>query len=158
MKVLCDFSHNSILREEIGGRSLWVHRHNAARVLPGRLVFLPGYNCTSSYVCRGGAGAAETIFTMDHGAGKTIDRLRADGRLRELAPARVTRAYDNVSETPAIVLHVSDEGVDEVVRALAERDIAHPVARVRPVAGYRFHWRGRLARLVERLAPRAPRG
>jgi len=156
-EVLCDFSHNSILRETVGGRGLWVHRHNAARVLPGRLVFLPGYSWTSSYVCRGGDGAAGTIYTMDHGAGKTIDRRRAAGALRRLEAGRPTRAYGSESDAPVLVPHWSDEGVDEVVRALAARDVAHPVARLRPLAGYRFHWKGRLARLRERFAARAAR-
>ena len=151
-EVLCDFSHNSILPETVRGRFSWVHRHNAARVVPGRLVFLPGYSWTSSYICRGGDGAVQTIFTMDHGAGQTIDRLKAAGRLRRLDAVRPTRAYGNESGAPVLVPHWSDEGVDEVVRALAARDISHPVARLRPLAGYRFHWKGRLVRLRERFA------
>ncbi len=152
LAVLCDFSHNSILRESVAGRFYWVHRHNAARVVPGRLVFLPGYSWTSSYICRGGDGASETLFTMDHGASKTIDAFRAAGSLRRLDDVHPTRAYDNDSDAPALVPHWSDEGVDDVVRQLAARRIAHPVARLRPLAGYRFHWKGRLARLLGRLA------
>jgi RNA-splicing ligase RtcB len=57
MRLLCDFSHNSIFNETVDGRPMWVHRHNACRVVEGQLVFLPGYANTSSYVCIGSGGA-----------------------------------------------------------------------------------------------------
>ena len=52
---------------------------------------------------------------------------------------------------PVLVPHWSDEGIEHVMAILAERDIARPVARVRPIAGYRFKWKGRLARLRDSL-------
>ena len=149
--LLCDFSHNSILRENFEGRSFWVHRHNAARVLPGRLVFLPGYNYTSSYICLGEGGAGDTLYTMDHGAGKTIDRFMKEGTLRRMDEKFRTRAYDNESYEPAMIPHYSDEGIEQVMEILAGRRIARPIARVRPLAGYRFKWKGRLARLRDSL-------
>lgn len=151
LRLLCDFSHNSIVREAVDGRQMWVHRHNACRVVEGQVVFLPGYGNTSSYICLGGGGARDFLSTMDHGAGKTIDRLRAAGRVRELGNGRATRSYSNSSPVPRIVPHWSDEGVDAVIDVLRHRGIARPIARLRPLAGYRYVWKGRLARARERL-------
>ncbi|MBC7249499.1 MAG: RtcB family protein, partial [Anaerolineae bacterium] len=36
--LLWDSVHNSIRREQVNGRELWVHRHNAARVVPPRWI------------------------------------------------------------------------------------------------------------------------
>ena len=150
--LLCDFSHNSIFREDIGGRPMWVHRHNACRVEPGQLVFLPGYSYTSSYVCIGDDGAIDTMHTMDHGAGKTIDRFRKNGIGRRLENGNVTRAYSNLSAVPDLVPHWSDEGIDKVVEVLAQNRVVKPIARLSPVAGYRYYWRGRLARFKENFS------
>jgi RNA-splicing ligase RtcB len=151
MRLLCDFSHNSIFRETVDGSPMWVHRHNACRVVEGQLVFLPGYANTSSYICSGGTGARYFLNTMDHGAGKTIDRLRKKGLVRELDNGRVTRAYNNESSEPKLIPHWSDEGIDEVIASLRHNDIVRPVARLRPVAGYRYLWKGRLARAREKI-------
>lgn len=153
-EILCDFSHNSIVREEIEGRSFWVHRHNAARVLPGRLVFLPGYAWTSSYICLGEDGARETLFTMDHGAGKTIDLFKARGALRIIDGALPVRSYTSESRMPKLLSLWSDEGLNEVMGILSKKKIARPLARVRPLAGYRFYWKGRLRRFLEKMGGR----
>ncbi len=151
MRLLCDFSHNSIFRETIDGSPVWVHRHNACRVVEGQLVFLPGYSNTSSYICAGSSGARDFLNTMDHGAGKTIDRLKKKGLVRELGNGRVTRSYNNESPEPKQVPHVSDEGIDAVIESLGRNDIVRPVARLRPMAGYRYLWKGRLARAREKI-------
>lgn len=151
IEVLCDFSHNSILPETVDNEMMWVHRHNACRVTPGRLVFLPGYNYTSSYICVGDAGAADFLNTMDHGAGKTIDRFKKKGITRILEDGYVTRNYSNESSEPETVPHYSDEGIDKVIEVLERNRIVRPIARVRPIAGYRYKWKGRLARVKDRI-------
>jgi hypothetical protein len=50
-----------------------------------------------------------------------------------------------------MIPHYSDEGIEQVMEILAGRRIARPIARVRPLAGYRFKWKGRLARLRDSL-------
>jgi RNA-splicing ligase RtcB len=150
MDLLCDFSHNSINRERIGDRDLWLHRHNACRVTEGQLVFLPGFSNTSSYICIGGPGASDYLNTMDHGAGETIKRFMSKGLSRQLEFS--TRVYNNESKNAQIEPHYSDEGIDKVVELLEREKIAMPVARIRPIAGYRYRWKGRLARLKERMS------
>jgi RNA-splicing ligase RtcB len=151
LELLCDFSHNSIFREQVGGRDMWVHRHNACKVNPGQLVFLPGYNNTSSYVCIGDNGAADYLHTMDHGAGKTIDRFLKRNLTGPLDNGRQTRNYTNESIKPEMVPHISDEGIDYVIEVLRNHQIVRPIAKLCPFAGYRYIWKGKLSRAKEKL-------
>ena len=86
--VVADLSHNIIARERIGGRDLWVHRHNAVRLRPpsdfpegslyrkiGQPSMLPGTNRSSSYLLLSREGTACTLNSADHGAGCTVDRF-----------------------------------------------------------------------------------
>ena len=91
---------------------------------------------------------------MDHGAGKTIDRFIAAGIGTELDDGRVTRSYTNESSEPAVRRHHSDEGIDKVVEILHRHRVVRPIARIRPIAGYRYIWKGKLSRAKERLRNR----
>ena len=144
--LVADLSHNTIHRERISGRDLWVHRHNAARIVgPARLpaghpyaglgqpLMVPGTNRTSSFVVVGQDGAEATLLSMDHGAGRTVERWTEAGLLRP-RPDRVTRKYTYKAPGPEILVHQSDEAVEEVMAIAAAGDVARPVARLRPVA------------------------
>jgi RNA-splicing ligase RtcB len=143
--VVADLSHNTIQKERLGGRDLWVHRHNAARTvgpagLPaghpyasiGQPVMVPGTNRTSSYVIVGRDGAAASLFSVDHGAGRTVERFRQEGRL---SPREgVTLKYSYRSREPEPLEHLSDEAIEAVVQVAASEGLAAPAARLRPVA------------------------
>ncbi|MCP4537257.1 MAG: RtcB family protein [Chloroflexi bacterium] len=142
-QLLYDAPHNGVWREQIGERVLWVHRHNAARVVPpsrlpagsvyegtGHPVLLPGTERTSSYLCASGEGAAHTLHSAGHGAGHTVQALSRP--LDE--PARFTRVYGYDDAPVERRPHWSDDGVDAVLGALAAHDIVRPVIRLRPVA------------------------
>ena len=140
--LLWDAPHNSIRWESIAGQELWVHRHNAARVVPpsqmpgdspfartGHPVLLPGTERTSSYLCAAGEGAARTLHSADHGAGRAALQL---GRPLENGPA--TRLYTYERGPAEMRPHLSDDGLEEVLEVLHTHDIVHPVARLRPLA------------------------
>jgi RNA-splicing ligase RtcB len=142
-RLLYDAPHNGIWREQIGQRPLWVHRHNAVRVTPpsrlpadnvyqstGHPVLLPGTECTSSYLCASGEGAANTLHSAGHGAGHTV---QATARPLD-GPARFTRVYGYGGSPVEQRPHLSDDGVDAVLSALSSHDVARPVARLRPLA------------------------
>ncbi|MCR4407754.1 MAG: RtcB family protein [Anaerolineae bacterium] len=150
LALLWDATHNSIRREQVAGRELWVHRHNAARAVPphdtqrqatslpceagspfartGQPVLLPGTCRTSSYLCVADEGAERTLFSVNHGAGQTAERLAipCDGGL--------TRLYSYEGELRFLLSHLSDDGLQAVVQALQADAIARPVARLRPLA------------------------
>ena len=144
--MVADLSHNTIHRERIGGERYWVHRHNAARtvgpsMLPaghpyagiGQPVMVPGTNRTSSFVVVGRAGAADSLHSVDHGAGRTVERFAEAGLLRPVA-GRVTRRYGYASRNPELLEHLTDDAIDEVVAVAARCDVAVPAARLRPIA------------------------
>ncbi|HEY74303.1 MAG TPA: RtcB family protein [Thermoflexia bacterium] len=140
--LLWDAPHNGIRREIIDDRKLWVHRHNAVRVEPpsqtpphspfaqtGQPVLLPGTERTSSYLCVAGDGAANTLHSADHGAGRSALRLG-----RPLNNGAATRLYTYRNALTEMVPHLSDDGVDAVAQVLRACDIARPVARLRPLS------------------------
>ncbi|HEY3174495.1 MAG TPA: RtcB family protein [Candidatus Polarisedimenticolia bacterium] len=146
LRIVADLSHNTIIHEKIGDQRLWVHRHNAARAvgpagLPldhpyrsiGQPVMVPGTNRTSSYVVVARDGAEASLNSMDHGAGRTVQRFENAGLLAP-RPDRVTRKYDYASTGPQILAHLSDDAVDEVMSVAQAGGIAAPAARLRPVA------------------------
>lgn len=142
-RLIYDAPHNGIWRERIGEQVLWVHRHNAARVIPpsrlpadspyrgtGHPVLLPGTERTSSYLCAGSEGAAGSLHSAGHGAGRAVQAL---GRERG-ETVTFTRVYGYGDRRVELRPALSDDGVDAVLQGLVTFDIAHPVARLRPVA------------------------
>ena len=143
-RLVYDAPHNGIWRERIGEQSLWVHRHNSVRVTPpsclpagspyrdtGHPVLLPGTERTSSYLCASGEGAAGYLHSAGHGAGRTA---QAWGRMPR-GPARFTRAYRYGAGAFELRPHLSDDGVDAVLRTISAYDIGRPIVRLRPLGG-----------------------
>jgi tRNA-splicing ligase RtcB (3'-phosphate/5'-hydroxy nucleic acid ligase) len=140
--LLWDAPHNSIRPERVEGETLWVHRHNAARVEPpslepphspfastGHPVLVPGLEITSSYLCSAGEGASGSLYSAAHGAGRTAKSFGLP-----LQDGPVTRVYGYSQAAPELHRHISDAGIRDVVQVLEENDIARPVARLRPAA------------------------
>ena len=142
-RLVYDAPHNGIWRETIGAQSFWVHRHNAVRVTPpsrlpagssycdtGHPVLLPGTERTSSYLCASSEGATSFLHSAGHGAGNAVRALGHESQ----DPSRFTRVYRYGSNSSTPTSHLDDIGVDRVLQALSDHDIARPVARLRPVA------------------------
>lgn len=141
--LLYDLPHNTIRNEAVGGEALWVHRHNAARALPaghadlygpysetGQPVLLPGLNRTSSYVCVAKPGVNESLFSVDHGAGRSALRLARP----DLSGRHTTRLYDYGRGYVSAEPHLTDDGINEVLSVLSSANLACPVVRLRPLA------------------------
>lgn len=127
--LLWDAPHNGIWREAVNGQTMWVHRHNAARVLPGQPVLLPGCERTRSLLCVGGTRAAATLNSVCHGAGQTALQL---GRPLESDESSWLYGYDGKARQS--IRYLSDEGLWAVANVLSSRDIVRVVARLRPLA------------------------
>jgi tRNA-splicing ligase RtcB len=142
--LVYDVSHNGIQAETVAGDRLWVHRHNASRALPaghpglagsryaasGQPLLLPGTHRTSSYLSVARPGTAESLYSVDHGAGRSAARLGSERQDSGL----LTRVYGYSGSCRAEETHLSDNGVGAVVEILREADLARPVARLRPLA------------------------
>jgi tRNA-splicing ligase RtcB len=144
--VLADRSHNVIARERIAGEDLWVHRHNSVRLRPpsdfpegsfegrfGQISMLPGTNRSSSYLILSREGAAGTLHSADHGAGRTVEIFEARGWCRPRGDRRTLKFRYNTAQAEDVA-HVTDEGIDEVVDLLRHSDVAVPAVRLTPLA------------------------
>lgn len=146
-RLVVDSPHNTAYEEEIEGKRAIVHRHNAARAFPasrmaahpvfgttGQPLLLPGTNRTSSYLCVAGEGAADTVYSVSHGAGSHVKHFEKNG-LSGLDPhGRRTLRFSYKHRRPDEVSQLDDQGVDDALNILALHDIVRPVARLRPFA------------------------
>ena len=91
MPSVYDVPHNMAKLEEHEGRKLWVHRKGATRAFPparmpgrfaatGQPVLIPGSMGTASYLLAGIESGAESLFSVNHGAGRVLSRTAAAGR------------------------------------------------------------------------------
>ena len=152
LPLLVDCAHVSIKPEIWNGEKLWVHRHGGSCALPpsrlaghpvfmhtGQPVPIPGSMGHSSFIGVTGEGAVGTFHSVNHGAGRVLDKPDAVARYTEAEVEREMRekeirlyrygAGDIAEQAPG-----SFKDISAVVAAMADLDLARPVVRLRPVA------------------------
>ncbi|ADI02892.1 RtcB family protein [Syntrophothermus lipocalidus] len=150
LQVVYDVAHNIAKWEEHGGRRLLVHRKGATRALPpghpanppvyrgtGHPALVPGSMGTASYVLVGTDLAAESFFSVNHGAGRTLSRSAAERSITkeefEASMGEIlynTRNFrDVVDEAPQAY-----KDIEEVVDTLVEIGLTRKIARMMPMA------------------------
>jgi tRNA-splicing ligase RtcB len=152
LPLLYDCSHVSIKPERWNGDRLWVHRHGASRALPpsrltahpvfaktGQPIPIPGSMGADSFIAVAGETAASAFYSVNHGAGRVLDKPDAVAHFNETQvldemQRKNVRLYrygiDNIVEqAPG-----SFKDVSQVNRAVAALALATPVVRCRPVA------------------------
>lgn len=150
LEMIYDVAHNIAKWEVHGGQKVLVHRKGATRSLPpnhpdnplfyrsaGHPVLIPGSMGTASYVLVGTGKAAETFYSANHGAGRTLSRTAASKEIsREQFEASMggviynSRNYkDLLDEAPGAY-----KDINQVVDTLAVIGMTRKVARLRPLA------------------------
>ena len=150
MRLVYDVAHNIAKWEKHFGRRVLVHRKGATRALgpghpanppvyrdTGHPALVPGSMGTASYVLVGTEKAAETFFSVNHGAGRVLSRTAAEKKITkaefEEAMGEVlynTKNYrDVVDEAP-----LAYKDIEQVVDTLVGIGITRKVARMRPLA------------------------
>ncbi|RPF42683.1 tRNA-splicing ligase RtcB [Thermodesulfitimonas autotrophica] len=150
MRPVYDVAHNIAKWEKHYGRRLLVHRKGATRALcaghpanppvyrdTGHPAVVPGSMGTASYVLVGTEKAAETFFSVNHGAGRLLSRTAAEKKITreefERAMGEVlynTRNYrEVVDEAP-----LAYKDIEQVVETLVAVGITKKVVRMRPLA------------------------
>jgi release factor H-coupled RctB family protein len=76
-----DIAHNDVVREAVGGAPAWVHRKGAAPARAGEPTIVLGSRGAPSYVMEG-AGNADVLASVAHGAGRKMGRTEAKEKLR----------------------------------------------------------------------------
>lgn len=150
LEIVYDVAHNIAKWERHGGRSLLVHRKGATRALPprhpanppayretGHPALVPGSMGTASYVLVGTELAAESFFSVNHGAGRTLSRTAAEKSIsREEFEAKMGGILYNARNFRDLVDEAPQayKDIDEVVETLAAIGLTRRVARMRPLA------------------------
>jgi tRNA-splicing ligase RtcB len=153
MPLLYDCAHVSIKLEEWnGGEKLWVHRHGASSALPpsrcaghpvfsktGQPVPIPGSMGHHSFIGVADENAVESFYSVNHGAGRVMDKPDALARFTEQQvhnemEAKNIRLYRYGSDNIAEQAPGSFKDISQVIHAMSTLALARPVVRVRPVA------------------------
>jgi tRNA-splicing ligase RtcB len=76
--------HNFAWKENHGGRDLWVVRKGATPAFPGQKGFVGGSMGDISVIIEGieNEHAGESLYSTVHGAGRTMSRTKAAGKMR----------------------------------------------------------------------------
>jgi len=130
-------------------KPLLIHRKGATRALPphhpllpekfketGQPVIVPGSMGTASYILVGTDQAAETFFSVNHGAGRIMSRTQA---IKNISEEQFNYSMKNIVHN--LPYHkVVDEAplayknIDLVVETLVEAGITKKVAKLIPLA------------------------
>ncbi|HEV3470120.1 MAG TPA: RtcB family protein [Pyrinomonadaceae bacterium] len=153
LELIYEISHNLVQRErhpELG--EVWVHRKGATRAFPaghptlegthweqtGHPVLIPGSNKDWSYILRPLAGAVNSGYSVNHGAGRRLSRGEASRTLSQ-------RKMDDEYAAAGIVVNTDgrvplDEAApaykpaEEVVAAVVGAGLAEVEHRLWPLA------------------------
>jgi tRNA-splicing ligase RtcB len=164
MPTLYDVPHNMAKLETHGGEEYWVHRKGATRAFDaarmkdtpyadvGQPVLIPGSMGTASYVLAGTPTADESLFSVNHGAGRTMSRTEAAGgrhgrrkrggkkRQAAISDSDFKRAMRGVHLICADKRSIKEEApqaykdIDEVIDTVVGANLAVAVARLKPLA------------------------
>ncbi|MEW5762044.1 MAG: RtcB family protein [Bacillota bacterium] len=150
LELVYDVAHNIAKWETHHGSRLLVHRKGATRALPaghpanppayretGHPALIPGSMGTSSYVLVGTELAAESFFSVNHGAGRTLSRAAAAKAITwEQFASEMGDILYNIRDFRDIVDEAPQayKDIEEVVQALVDIGLTSKVARMRPLA------------------------
>lgn len=152
MPLLYDCAHVSIKLEEWNGEKLWVHRHGGSRALPasrfaghpvfsqtGQPVPIPGSMGHDSFIGVADENAAAAFFSVNHGAGRVMDKPEATAHFtaaqveKEMRDKNI-RLYRYGADNIAEQAPSSFKNISQVIQAMSALRLAKPVVRLRPVA------------------------
>ena len=112
--------HNFAWREEHFGRTYWVIRKGCTPARPGQEGFVGGSMGDDSVILEGidGPGAAESLYSTVHGAGRVMSRSQAAGRFRyrkQVVDGRTVRVQEQVKpgvvDWPAVQAKLREQGI-----------------------------------------------
>jgi tRNA-splicing ligase RtcB len=100
--LVYDSSHNSIQKETVGGRDMWIHRHNTCKVEPDKPLLVPGHYYASSFLAARAPHSDQFLNSAPHGLGElvTADRDSLDGRRSSGSTLVFTGWEPNAKEAP----------------------------------------------------------
>ncbi len=162
MPLIYDVPHNMAKLEIHGNEQLWMHRKGATRAFPeslmrgsrweetGQPVIIPGSMGTASYLLTGMESGAESLFSVNHGAGRVMSRRAAAGKSRRrngkvlsegiISEERFRESMKGIYLVCEDRHSVKEEApdaykdIDEVIRIVTGAGLARLVCRMVPLA------------------------
>jgi tRNA-splicing ligase RtcB len=154
-ELVYEISHNLVQEEthpDLFNRPVWIHRKGATRALParhpmlsgtrwydtGHPVLIPGSMGDASYVLRPTAGAARSLYSVNHGCGRRKSRSaarreitqgQADKKMRDLGVMVNAGGHVPIDESPDCY-----KPSDEVIKAVTDAGLAEVETRLMPIA------------------------
>ena len=152
LPLLVDCAHVSIKPETWDGETLWVHRNGGSHALPpsalqrhphfaatGQPIPIPGSMGDASYIGVAGEGAVHAYHSVNHGAGRVLDKPEATARYssadvqREMQDKGI-RLYRYGAGDIAEQAPGSFKDISRVVRTMQAHALATLVVRLKPLA------------------------
>ena len=152
MPLLVDCAHVSIKCETWNGERVWVHRHGGSSALPpsrcgdhpvyagtGQPVPVPGSMGDASYIGVATEGVVQAFYSVNHGAGRVMDKPEASSRFSEQEVVREMqekdiRLYRYGAGEIAEQAPRSFKDISRVIDAMRSHELARPIVRLRPIA------------------------
>ena len=153
LELVYEISHNLVQREfNHAYGEVWVHRKGATRAFPaghpslsgtlwqdtGHPVLIPGSNKDYSYILQPPSGAANSGYSVNHGAGRRLSRGEAN---RTLSQRKMNDEYKEAGILVNLDGHVPlDEAApaykssEEVIRAVVDAGLAEIKYTLWPLA------------------------
>ena len=141
-------SHNIARQEVVDNRICWVHRKGATRAFPaghhalagtpyadtGHPILLPGNPKDGSVVMVADVGAAQSCYSVNHGAGRALGRKQAQRTLDQAAIDREFDEFDiltNCRQYPVDEAPAAYKDFNEVLRSVELAGLATTVAKLK---------------------------
>jgi len=141
-------SHNIARKEIVDNKVSWVHRKGATRAFPaghhglegtifedtGHPILLPGNPRDGSAVMVGEAGASESCYSVNHGAGRVLGRRHAKRVLDQKVVDQDLDEHDVLSNCRTYPLDEAPDAYkdfNEVLNSVKSAGLASEVARLK---------------------------
>ncbi len=152
-ELVYEISHNLAQQEVMpDGREAWIHRKGATRAFPaghpmlegtkwektGHPVLIPGSMGDTSYVLTPKAGAAKSLFSVNHGCGRRMSRGEAKQRLTQSGVNKQMKKLNvlvnaggdvPIDESPDVYKPAKD-----VIAAVVDAGLAEVTTTLTPIA------------------------
>jgi tRNA-splicing ligase RtcB len=147
-RLVYSISHNIARVEPVDGVKTWIHRKGATRACPaghaslrgtpfantGHPILLPGNPVDGSSVMVAREGARESLYSINHGAGRLMGRKQAERTLDQATVNGSFEAADILTNSRNYPIDESPRAYKdfgEVIRSVTEAGLASEVARLR---------------------------
>jgi tRNA-splicing ligase RtcB len=154
-ELITDTLHDCVKETHINGKNVFIHRHGASEAQPksnfnsdsifsktGQVVGIPGSPGRHSMICAADSGTAKTFFTVNHGAGRKLDRGEAQKKYTE------DETYNEISISGASLMRrglgdfsgespFAYKDLSDVFDISNKSNLLNGIARLKPLAIYK---------------------